>query len=73
MAKINWFWKCEFSDGGENSIWKMVSASTIYGARKRCFEVGLLNNLTPKYDTLRHATEEEVKEFKKMIKDRIKK
>lgn len=29
-------------------------------------------NMTPKYETLREATDEEAKEFKKLIKKRIK-
>ena len=73
MNKINWFWKCEFVDGDGNTVWKMLSASTTLGAKKRAFEVGMNNGLTPKYETIRQATDAEVKELKKNIKNRIKK
>ena len=73
--KINWFWKCEFIDKDGNSVWKMLSASTHLGAKKRAYEVAFNSNgeLDPKYETIREATKKEVTEIKKMIKDRIKK
>ena len=71
---INWFWKCEFLDKEGKSVWKMLSASTTLGARKRAFETAFNSGgeLTPKYETIREATKKEVAEFKKMLKSRIK-
>ena len=69
---INWFWKCEFLDKEGKPVWKMLSASTTLGALKRAFEMGRNFGLEPKYETFRKATKEEVAEFKKMIKSRIK-
>ena len=73
--KINWFWKCEFIDKDGNSVWKMLSASTSLGAKKRAYEVAFNSNgeLDPQYETIRPATSKEIKEFKDMIKNRIKK
>ena len=73
MNKINWFWKCDFIDGEGNTVSKMLSASTTLGAKKRAFEVGRNFGLEPKYDTIRQATDKEIREFKKMIKARTKK
>ena len=70
--KINWFWKCDFVDKDGLTVSKMLSASTTLGATKRAFETGRNFGLTPKYETIRKATKEEVAEFKKMIKSRIK-
>lgn len=73
MNKINWFWMCEFADNEGNLQWKMISASTPLGAKKNAFEVGFKNGLTPKYDTIRVATDKEIREMKKRIKDKLKK
>ena len=72
--KINWFWKCDFVDKDGLIVSKMLSASTTLGATKRAFETAFNSGgeLTPKYETIRKATKEEVAEFKKMIKSRIK-
>lgn len=69
--KINWFWKCEFKDSEGNSEWRMLSASTSLGAKQRAFEVGMNNNLIPNYETIRVASNSEVRELKKKIKDRV--
>lgn len=73
MNKINWYWKCEFIDADGNSVWRMLAASTPLGAKKRAFEASRAFGLTPKYETIRHATQKEITEFKKAIKDKIKK
>ena len=73
MRNINLFWVCEFTDKNGKEVWKMLSASTTLGAKKRAFEVGFNNNLTPKYETIRVATKKEISDFKKIIKGRIKK
>lgn len=70
--KINWFWKCDFVDKDGVIVSKMLSASTTLGATKRAFETGRNFGLTPKYETIRPATSKEIKEFKTMIKNRIK-
>lgn len=66
------YWQCEFEDREGNSIWKMIFAKSTEGAFKHSFEMGARIHMTPKYETLRETTDEEVKEFKKMIKERIK-
>lgn len=70
--KINWFWKCDFIDKDGQTVSKMLSASTTLGAKKRAFEVGRNFGLDPQYETIRQATNKEIKEFKEMIKKRIK-
>ena len=70
--KINWFWKCDFIDNDGQTVSKMLSASTPLGAKKRAFEVGRNFGLDPQYETIRPATNKEIKEFKDMIKKRIK-
>ena len=69
------YWKCEFINKDGKSIWKTLSAKTTLEAERRVYEVTLNSNweLEPKYETLREATKKEDAEFKKMIKDRIKK
>lgn len=73
MNKINYFWKCDFIDKDGVTISKMLSATTTLGAKKRAFEVGRNFNLNPQYETIRPATNKEAKEFKDMIKKRVKK
>ena len=67
------YWQCEFEDKKGNSIWKMIFARSTQGAFKHTFEMGVRIGSEPKYETLREATSEEVKEFKKMIKSKISK
>ena len=50
----------------------MIFARSTQGAFKHTFEMGARIGLEPKYETLRDATDEEVKEFKKIIKKRVK-
>ena len=57
--------QCEFEDKKGNPIWKMIFARSTQGAFKRTFEMGVRIGLEPKYETLREATDEEVKELKK--------
>ena len=67
------YWQCEFEDNKGNSLWKMIFAKTTEGAFKHSFEMGTRIDMSPRYETLREATDEEVKNFKKMIKNRTKK
>ena len=66
------YWQCEFEDKKGNSIWKMIFARSNQGAFKHTFEMGVRIGLEPKYETLREATDEEIKEFKKTIRKRVK-
>lgn len=70
--KFNGFWQCEFIDQAGKSVWKMINAKTTTLAFKNTFEMGLRFKLEPQFETLRYATDEEVKSFKKMIKKRAK-
>ena len=71
MKERNFYWKCEFEDKDGKTILKTVYAKTTRQAFKYAYEMGLRIGMTPKYDTLREATDEEVKEFKKYIKSKI--
>lgn len=73
MNKRSFYWKCEFEDKDGNTIIKTVYAKTTRQTFKYAYEMGLRIGMTPKYETLREATSEEVKEFKKMIKSKISK
>ena len=73
MNKKSFFWKCEFEDKDGNTILKTVYAETTTQALRYSYEMGVRIGMTPKYETLREATSEEVKEFKKMIKSKISK
>lgn len=66
------YWKCEFEDKNGKTIEKTIYAKTSHGAFKHTFEMGVRDGLEPKYETLREATDEETKEFKKMIRKRTK-
>jgi hypothetical protein len=68
----NGYWKCEFENKNGEIIEKTIYAKTSHGAFEHTFEMGMRINMTPKYETLREATDEEAKEFKKLIKERIK-
>ena len=72
MAKNNFYWKCEFEGKNGETVEKTIYAKTSHGAFEHTFEMGMRINMTPKYETLREATDEEAKEFKKLIKERIK-
>ena len=68
----NRYWKCEFEGKNGETVEKTIYAKTSHGAFEHTFEMGMRINMTPKYETLREATDEEAKEFKKLIKERIK-
>ena len=68
----NGYWKCEFECKNGETVEKTIYAKTSHGAFEHTFEMGMRINMTPKYETLREATDEEVKEFKKEIKKRTK-
>jgi hypothetical protein len=68
----NGYWKCEFEGKNGETVEKTIYAKTSHGAFEHTFEMGMRINMTPKYETLREATDEEAKEFKKLIKERIK-
>jgi hypothetical protein len=66
------YWQCEFEDENGNTLWKMIYAKTSAESFRRAFEMGRRIGMEPKYETLRNATPQEVKDFQKMIKDRVK-
>ena len=68
----NGYWKCQFENKNGEIIDKTIYAKTSHGAFEHTFEMGIRIGMTPKYETLREATDEEAKEFKKLIKERIK-
>lgn len=68
----NGYWKCEFEGKNGETVEKTIYAKTSHGAFEHTFEMGMRINMTPKYETLRETTDEEAKEFKKLIKERIK-
>lgn len=68
----NGYWKCKFEGKNGETVEKTIYAKTSHGAFEHTFEMGMRINMTPKYETLREATDEEAKEFKKLIKERIK-
>ena len=68
----NGYWKCEFEGKNGETVEKTIYAKTSHGAFEHTFEMGMRINMTPKYETLREATDEETKKFKKLIKKRIK-
>jgi hypothetical protein len=69
----NGYWKCTFEGKNGETIEKTIYAKTSQGAFKHTYEMGVRLGMTPKYETLREATNKEVKEFKKIIKERAKK
>jgi hypothetical protein len=72
MSKNNFYWKCEFENANGETVTKTVYAKTTRQAFKYTYEMGVRICMSPKYETLREATDEEVKEFKKEIKKRVK-
>ena len=68
----NGYWKCEFEGKNGETVEKTIYAKTSHGAFEHTFEMGMRINMTPKYEPLREATDAEAKEFKKLIKERIK-
>ena len=72
MSKNNFYWKCEFENANREIVLKTIYAKTSREAFKYTHEMGIRIGATPKYETLREATDEEAKEFKRMIKKRAK-
>lgn len=68
----NFYWKCEFEGKDGKTELRTIYAKTTRQAFKYSYEMGVRIGLKPKYETLREATNEEVKEFKKMIGARVK-
>ncbi len=68
----NGYWKCQFENKNGEIIEKTIYAKTSHGAFKHTFEMGVRDGLEPKYETLREATDEEAKEFKKTIRKKAK-
>lgn len=66
------YWKCEFESSNGDTISKTIYAKTSHGAFKHTYEMGIRIGMSPKYETLREATDEEVKEFKKTIRKKAK-
>jgi hypothetical protein len=66
------YWKCEFEGKNGESIWKFIIADTTRQANQQVFETSRYFDIEPKYETLTKATEKEVRDFKKMIKKRVK-
>jgi len=72
MNRRSFYWKCEFEGKGGEVVLKTIYAKTTREAFKYTHQMGVRIGLEPKYETLREATEEEVKEFKKLIRKRAK-
>ena len=68
----NGYWKCEFEGKNGKTNEKTIYAKTSHRAVEHTCEMSMRINMTPKYETLREATDEEAKKFKKLIKKRIK-
>lgn len=68
----NGYWKCDFEGRNGEIVSKMIYAKTTTSAFKHCFQMGMRIGMSPKYETLQNATEEEVKELKKTIRKRVK-
>lgn len=66
------YWYCEFEDGDGNITPKIIFAKTTPGAFKHSMEMGIRIGMEPKYETLRGATTQEIRTFKKMINKRAK-
>lgn len=73
MNRRNFYWKCEFEGKDGEVVLKTIYAKTTTQASKNTHEMGLRIGMIPRYNTLREATMDEVKEFKKMIKSKISK
>ena len=72
MNRRSFYWKCEFEGKDGEVVLKTIYAKTTREAFKYTHQMGVRIGLEPKYETLREATEEEVKEFKKLIRKRAK-
>jgi hypothetical protein len=64
------YWKCEFESSNGDTVSKTIYAKTSHGAFKHTYEMGIRIGMSPKYETLREATDKEVKIFKNEIKKR---
>ena len=67
------YWKCKFKDNEGNLIQKFIIADTTRQAKQQVFETSRYFKLDPIYETLELATDKEIRNFKRMIKNRIKK
>ena len=67
----NGYWKCDFEGKNGEIIEKTIYAKTSHGAFKHTFEMGVRIGMSPKYETLREATDEEAKEFKNEIRKKL--
>lgn len=67
------YWKCDFEGRNGEIVSKMIYAKTTTSAFKHCFQMGMRIGMSPKYETLQNATEEEVKELKKLSEKELKK
>lgn len=72
MNRIQPFWICNFENSEGEVVSRIISAKTSTQADTMAFQTGLRLNLKPIYDSIRRATDKEVRDFKKMIKDRVK-
>lgn len=72
MSAIKRYWQCEFKNKKGESVWKMIIADTPRQAIQQVFETSRYFGFEPKYETLRYATEKEVRDLKKTIKKRVK-
>lgn len=70
---MNGYWKCDFENIEGKIEHRMIYAKTTASAFKHCFEVGIRFNLTPMYETLTEASENEIKELKENIKKKARK
>ena len=66
------YWVCEFEDSEGNTSSEMIYAKTTVGAFRHATEKAMRLGMEPKFETLRNATMPEIKEFQKMIKNRLK-
>ena len=66
------YWKCDFENKNGETVKKTIYAKTTHGAFKHTYEMGVRIGMSPKYETLVEATDDEIKEFKKMIRKRVK-
>jgi hypothetical protein len=71
MNRRSFYWKCEFEGKDGEVLLKTIYAKTTTQASQNTHEMGLRIGMTPRYNTLREATPEEVKDFKKYIKSKI--
>lgn len=69
MNRIQPFWQCQFKTA-EGTVWRMLSAKTALQAKDAAFQTGFRLGIEPIYDSIRRATSTEIRDFKKMIKQR---